>query len=375
MPTVAPSPQSAPLPAAVQQAQAMAAALTAGRFFKLIAGGSFTDGEKVHALVDLYARAGVDAVDVAPDPPVVEAAIRALDTLPEGVQKPLLMVSLDLDGDPHFRKVALLEEACIHCDACVPVCPTEALISTGGGAAGDLSVVDPLCYGCGRCVEVCPTEALAYRPLEMLAEPLQAVLEKPQVAAVELHTQTLEVATLERFLAQTGPWLAGKWISLCFRPQATPYPQEEAFLACLEAFVAQESPYPLLIQVDGRPMGGDRADRDGARPALEAAQTLRQRYPGRWPWITLSGGINQHTAETLKQPSYGFIAGVGMGTVARQWVWDALSHKNEDATALQAAYSLVQRFKNREKSPIIEASAEIPAKILIGVCNESVSSS
>ena len=34
-----------------------------------------------------------------------------------------VMVSLALDADPHFRKAVLSEPECIHCDACVPVCP------------------------------------------------------------------------------------------------------------------------------------------------------------------------------------------------------------------------------------------------------------
>lgn len=48
-------------------------------------------------------------------------------------------------------------DTCIHCGACVPVCPTSANLEFG--AAGDprrISTDLTRCIGCGTCVEVCP---------------------------------------------------------------------------------------------------------------------------------------------------------------------------------------------------------------------------
>ncbi|MET1124439.1 MAG: 4Fe-4S binding protein [Archaeoglobaceae archaeon] len=55
------------------------------------------------------------------------------------------------------RAVLKKEERCVHCGACVSVCPTEAL---GFDAEAKVIVDESKCVHCGACVSVCPTEAL-----------------------------------------------------------------------------------------------------------------------------------------------------------------------------------------------------------------------
>ncbi|MDP2659325.1 MAG: 4Fe-4S binding protein [Dehalococcoidia bacterium] len=51
--------------------------------------------------------------------------------------------------------IRVLENACVGCGSCVPVCPTEALSVWG------LSKCDPdLCNDCLDCVPYCPVDAL-----------------------------------------------------------------------------------------------------------------------------------------------------------------------------------------------------------------------
>ncbi len=45
---------------------------------------------------------------------------------------------------------------CIHCGACVPVCPTHANREFQGADARWITTVQNRCIGCGACVEVCP---------------------------------------------------------------------------------------------------------------------------------------------------------------------------------------------------------------------------
>ena len=49
---------------------------------------------------------------------------------------------------------------CIHCAACVPVCPTEANFEFKGDDARWITTDQSLCIGCGTCVEVCPANLL-----------------------------------------------------------------------------------------------------------------------------------------------------------------------------------------------------------------------
>ena len=63
------------------------------------------------------------------------------------------------------------------------------------------------------------------------------------------------------------------------------------------------------------------------------------------PPITISGGINAWTADWLREDEHQRIAGVGMGTVARQAVWSL-----PDDLAEQTAARLVSRFRNPKSS-------------------------
>ncbi len=75
----------------------------------------------------------------------------------------------------------IITEECTNCDACVPVCPNEA-ISEGD----DIYVIEPdLCTECvghfeeSQCVEVCPADCLPKDPKHVeTQEALMAKYEK-----------------------------------------------------------------------------------------------------------------------------------------------------------------------------------------------------
>ncbi len=49
------------------------------------------------------------------------------------------------------------EERCVHCGACISVCPTEAIRKN---EENKVIVEEKLCIHCGTCVTSCPTQAL-----------------------------------------------------------------------------------------------------------------------------------------------------------------------------------------------------------------------
>jgi FAD/FMN-containing dehydrogenase/ferredoxin len=64
---------------------------------------------------------------------------------------------------------------CIHCAACVPVCPTEANREFEGADARWITTDQARCIGCGTCVEVCPANhANGGRTLRVVEAPTAA---------------------------------------------------------------------------------------------------------------------------------------------------------------------------------------------------------
>ena len=54
-----------------------------------------------------------------------------------------------------FQKIAIDQEICMHCGACVGTCPQNAMF------LHDLTVAaDDNCNGCRLCVKVCPIGAI-----------------------------------------------------------------------------------------------------------------------------------------------------------------------------------------------------------------------
>ena len=315
-------------------------ALAERRYFKLICGASFHDVEKIKALIHVYAQAGIDCVDVACEPPVLQAVLDAYEALPPESPQPLVMVSLDVDGDPHFRKIQVSRTACVNCEACLPACPVDALWMD---ETHEFQIHHARCYGCLRCLPTCPTQALSIKPTHTLPEALIEVLSHPRVGAVELHAHYLDVSSLQRLFDAVGPYLEQKWVSLCFRPNEHPPSTVEAYLTCFEALCHTIKPYGVMLQIDGKAMQADESAQSSLA-ALEGANALGERWKARFA-VTISGGINAETARLLKEAPYQWIAGVGMGTLARQRIWHYMHAPPHWKHAQAVAFTLVDAFK------------------------------
>lgn len=341
-----------PAPALISQStsaiERLSKDLALQRFLKIIMGASLTDATLVGWLVRVYGQyPQVSCVDIAADPRVLRAVDEACYTLTSlGCSPPVVMMSLDVDGDPHFRKVRVDELACIDCGACVPTCPSQAL--TMHPQTGTLELTEPLCYGCSRCVSDCPTEALAMQAQRQAPSLLIDMLQHPRVQALELHSHHASLPELEQcfhtLAASVNVW-CGKAVSLCFRPLQLE--GTEALVQYIQGFEALCQHYQValpLLQLDGVPMGGSEVHTQSL-PAIHAAQSVWKAFAHHAQpltlSVTLSGGINQHTPQLLQEQRLaGQVAGVGIGTIARQWVRGAVN----DADASEKAARLLQRF-------------------------------
>ncbi len=326
------------------------------KWFKLICGASFQDLEVIRSLSLVYALAGVDCLDVAADPAVIEAVRESLElaeVLADQARergysytgKPWLMVSLNDGEDIHFRKASFNPQNCpADCGRpCERICPVNAINSDG--------VVKDKCYGCGRCIAVCPlnlidSQSQPYVEPDLIFEQV----EKGYVQAIEIHTQVGHHLRFAEFWEKIRPnhaRLKLLAISCQEHPDAISY---------LQQIYQQISPLecPLLWQTDGRPMSGD-IGKGTTHAAIAYAQRLRAvNLPG---YIQLAGGTNGYTVEKLK--SLGMrhqISGVAYGSYARSIVDDLLPRKIEPDgnrkwvpesiwQAVKIAHDLVAEFK------------------------------
>ena len=91
-------------------------------------------------------------------PPGGEATRMALAGLLERVAMPLAD-DVDTYAPEH---VALIDEAaCIGCAACLPVCPTDAII---GATKRMHTVIAEACTGCELCIIACPVDCITLAP-------------------------------------------------------------------------------------------------------------------------------------------------------------------------------------------------------------------
>ena len=87
-----------------------------------------------------------------------------------------------LPGALRFRVLRAENEAgpaatCLHCAACVPVCPTGASREFGADDARLVTTDEMSCIGCGSCVEVCPANKLnGGQTLRVVEQPAPAWL-------------------------------------------------------------------------------------------------------------------------------------------------------------------------------------------------------
>jgi heterodisulfide reductase subunit A len=94
------------------------------------------------------------------------------------------------------EKAYVITDLCNGCNACVPVCPTNAITMQNGKAK-----IDPFqCSGCGACIPVCPQEAIDFKntTTKQIVASLRGVLAEKQPSEVRV------IAFVDKNVGYTG---------------------------------------------------------------------------------------------------------------------------------------------------------------------------
>ncbi len=116
-------------------------------------------------------------------PPGGEATREALAAL---LARAPIALADDVDAYAPEHVALIDEAACIGCAACLPVCPTDAIV----GASKRMHTVIPSdCTGCELCIIACPVDCISLTPVATPANRVHETLDAREPQAQRLRKQ------------------------------------------------------------------------------------------------------------------------------------------------------------------------------------------
>ena len=314
-----------------------------GELFKMICGAGNEDADEVYKLCLVYTLAGAKAIDMSANIDVVKSAVNGVEDAEallgkyklKNYTRPYLTVSIGMPGDHHVRKAKIIENKCTKCNACIPVCPTDAIPDI-------LTIIESRCIGCGACGVACQDDAIGYSHKEIEIETVLKDCVNAGVENIELHAAVLDdepVLHEWEIINNINPF---GFNSVCLdRGYLSNHGIKTRIQKMLEI-----CPDRMIVQADGIPMAGGQDDYRTTLQAVACADIIDKfAFP---VFILLSGGTNSLSIELSKKCSVPY-AGVSIGTYARHLI-----------------YEYINDPKFPEKS-ILDAAVN-KAKLLVGTC-------
>ena len=311
-----------------------------GNLFKLICGAGNEDADEVYKLCFVYTLAGANAIDMSANVEVVRSAVKGVNDAElllkeyelDNYIRPFLTVSIGMPGDHHVRKARILDENCTECDACIPVCPTDAIPNI-------LEIIESRCIGCGACGVACQDDAIGYSHKNIEIESVLTECVALGVENIELHAAVLDDDPVLKEWEIVNKVNPDGFNSVCLdRGYLSNHGLKTRIQKMLEI-----CPDRMIVQADGIPMaGGD----DDFRTTLQAVACADIVDKFSFPvHILLSGGTNSLSIELSKKCSVPY-AGVSIGTYARHLVYQYINNPKFPAksilkNAVSAAKELV----------------------------------
>jgi len=314
-----------------------------GELFKMICGAGNEDADEVYKLCLVYTLAGAKAIDMSANIDVVKSAVNGVEDAEallgkyklKNYTRPYLTVSIGMPGDHHVRKAKIIENKCTECNACIPVCPTDAIPDI-------LTIIESRCIGCGACGVACQDDAIGYSHKEIEIETVLKDCVNAGVENIELHAAVLDdepVLHEWEIVNNINPF---GFNSVCLdRGYLSNHGIKTRIQKMLEI-----CPDRMIVQADGIPMAGGQDDYRTTLQAVACADIVDKfAFP---VFILLSGGTNSLSIELSKKCSVPY-AGVSIGTYARHLIYEYINDPNFP-----------------EKS-ILDAAVN-KAKLLVGTC-------
>lgn len=321
--------------------------------FKFIGGASLTDIDKIKGLSLLFTLCGANIIDISPYESTIKASLEGIQqakTLFEQhpdlypyYNEPVLMISLNVSDDPHFRKARVNPDICIACGLCIDSCHFNAL--SLNPAQSSLCIDSNTCYGCGQCLPKCDNNALYLEFNEIDFKEILTKLIEHQIRGIEIHTGSSNFKELSNFWVDLENNLGKDFMKnllISFSVESSLFSSKE-FVNYVNSIITLTD-QKLIIQVDGRPMSGS-SDAGSTLQALSAGQNLTSNNVN--AYVILAGGINHLTYKYSKAFDI-HCSGIAMGTFARKLLWPYLDRLDEEVIfnkAIQITTNLVKTLE------------------------------
>ncbi len=290
-------------------------ALEEKRFFKLVCGASLNDTKMIENLSFIFTLAGANVIDLAPRADVILAARKGIEKArsykPQTIS-PVVMASIQLDKDPHFRKVEVNYDLCDLCNACTKICPTEAFKIENK----KFIYTNERCYGCGICPSYCHVNALSMidtkpTPKETLSEMVLL-----GIKSIEFHFGTGYKKLKELWCEFRDLTKEFELLSFSIGSDLLNDTEiKEAARLCHKL-----AGNHVILQCDGTPMSGsfDKKAKSGNNKDNSSLHVARVIQEENLPvYLQISGGTNQDSYSRAVKSGIN-INGVAIGSYARK---------------------------------------------------------
>lgn len=337
-------------------------ALEKHQYHKLIIGAALKDHKAIENYSYLFTHAEANVIDISAFPhSVISAKVGIQKAIKENPQleKPTIMVSVNIGKDPHFRRIEVDFDNCTNCLLCVPSCPSDAFSIKEQKLKYDID----LCFACSNCLDDCSFDALHYNDWSAYRPETFGELAELGAGAFEIHLNN-DLDAFKNFYRSLDKLPEDFIQSFSIGSEMMNKKEllEASSTIIKEVYDAYGPSKEIILQVDGIPISGakdlkqekDMVSIESAKLVLEH---LFDQAPANPVYLQLAGGIDEKSLAKAFLSSAP-VNGVAIGSSARKKLQETLDiseralehgqkHLEQWESAKKIAKDIIKNSKNR----------------------------
>jgi formate hydrogenlyase subunit 6/NADH:ubiquinone oxidoreductase subunit I len=311
-------------------------------------GAALKDFQDIESYSYYFTHAQADIIDISAFPHSVISAKKGIAKAiqeKDQLKEPLIMVSVNIGKDPHFRRIELDKEKCTECLDCIPTCPSQAftvIASEAKQSHGSIFQYNiDLCFGCSNCLPACKDDALSFQTWDSFDSSSLKELTDLGANAIEIHLNN-DLEEFKNFYNKLN--VEFELESFCIGSQSSSAAKLESSVEnIIEAFYKKHSfDKSFIIQVDGVPISGAKEELEKDQVSINKAKIVMDFIENKFPsfkkkiYVQIAGGTNSQSLKKALEQNI-LINGVAIGSYARK----KLKLAKSDTEALEISKNMI----------------------------------